>query len=125
MGMALPPHWHQDPAAMAWMASRHMMLPLTLAAPHPHNNNNNNNSINSINSCMASGSQVHPHNGSVDKLFFPCEICGKSFTAKDTLHQHMLAHAQPRPFVCEFCDAGFTTQQHLDSHVILHQPRTS
>ncbi len=39
--------------------------------------------------------------------------------------QHMLAHAQPRPFVCEHCDAGFTTQQHLESHLVLHRPRTS
>ena len=96
---ALPPHWHQDPAAIAWMASRHMMLPLTLAtaAQHPHNY-----SSGSIPSGL-----VHPHNGTLpppppsrrysptlstpggspDKLFFPCEICGKSFTAKDTLRQ--------------------------------------
>lgn len=122
MGMGLPPHWHQDPAAIAWMASRHMMLPLTLSAPHPHNYSSSSTSS----SIASGGSHAHyPHNGTADKLFFPCEICGKSFTAKDTLHQHMLAHAQPRPFVCEFCDAGFTTQQHLDSHVILHQPRTS
>ncbi|XP_057377952.1 transcription factor HIVEP2-like [Daphnia carinata] len=117
---AIPPQWHQDPAAMAWIASRHMMM-----AGHPHN--------------YTSGHHAHTTNGTMqprhyspttssstnEDTLFACELCGKSFIAKDTLQQHMLAHAQPRPFVCEFCDAGFTTQKQLESHLVLHRPRTS
>lgn len=34
--------------------------------------------------------------------------------------QHVLSHAQARPFVCPRCDAGFMAQHQLDAHMKLH-----
>jgi hypothetical protein len=39
------------------------------------------------------------------------------------LLQHVLSHAQARPFVCEFCDASFISQQLLQSHLVMHQQK--
>lgn len=39
------------------------------------------------------------------------------------LFQHLLSHAQARPFVCKFCDAGFISQQLLQSHLVIHQQK--
>ncbi|XP_046648974.1 transcription factor HIVEP3-like isoform X2 [Daphnia pulicaria] len=125
---AIPPQWHQDQAAMAWIASRHMMLPghpPTYTTPHHSGGHHTTNGVAMqprLYSPTSSSSSIAAND--VD-VVFPCELCGKSFNAKETLRQHMLAHAQPRPFVCEFCDAGFTTQKHLESHLVLHRPRTS
>jgi len=90
----MPPPWHQDPAAMAWIASRHMMLPPNFAGQTlPHNYS------------MSHASQARDPNGElqprlysptsssasasvpVADAIFPCEICGKTFSLKDTLRQ--------------------------------------
>lgn len=39
------------------------------------------------------------------------------------LFQHLLSHAQARPFICEFCDASFISQQLLQSHLVMHQQK--
>ena len=88
----MPPPWHQDQAAMAWIASRHMILPPNFAGQTlPHNYS------------MSHASQARDPNGdlqprpysptsssssaSVADAIFPCEICGKTFLLKDTLRQ--------------------------------------
>ena len=37
----------------------------------------------------------------------PCDKCGRVFTAKITLKQHMITHTEDRPFTCEFCGKSF------------------
>ena len=38
----------------------------------------------------------------------------------DMLKEHMVSHAELRPYVCEFCDAGFTTANSLETHLLSH-----
>lgn len=110
---------------MAWIAASHQRLIM----PHPHSAFHGPNGAHPALGRLASHSPSAASAGGggagVEDVLFPCDICGKHFTSKDVLRQHMLAHAQPRPFVCEHCDAGFTTQLHLESHLVLHRPRTS
>jgi hypothetical protein len=89
---AIPPQWHQDPAAMAWIASRHMMLPMT---GHPHNYNSplgHHAHSSTTNGVMqprlyspTSSSSTNPIAN--EDIVFSCELCGKSFNAKETLRQ--------------------------------------
>lgn len=89
---AIPPQWHQDPAAMAWIASRHMMLPMT---GHPHNyttplghhahNSTTNGAMQPLLYSPTSSSSTNPV--ATEDTVFPCELCGKSFNAKETLRQ--------------------------------------
>lgn len=89
---AIPPQWHQDPAAMAWIASRHMMLPL---AGHPHNYPVQHGHAHTANGALqqqqprlyspTTSSSANPVAN--EDVVFPCELCGKSFTAKETLRQ--------------------------------------
>ncbi len=37
------------------------------------------------------------------------------------LQQHLVSHAELRPYVCEYCDAGFTTSQSLKFHLRTHK----
>lgn len=91
---AIPPQWHQDPAAMAWIASRHLMLPM---AGHPHNYPIPHGHAHTANGILqppppprlysptssSSGNAVAAN----DDPVFPCELCGKSFISKETLRQ--------------------------------------
>ena len=40
----------------------------------------------------------------------PCETCGRVFTAKITLRQHMITHTEDKPFTCEFCGKSFRSR---------------
>ena len=49
-----------------------------------------------------------------------CNLCGKAFTDKTPLRQHMLRHeADPniRPFKCQQCDKSFILKSHLITHL--------
>lgn len=88
-----PPPWHQDPAAMAWIASRHMMLPLTLAGQSlPHNYSISHSQTRDPNGVLPP-LRLYPISSSasasvpVVEDIFPCEICGKTFPLKETLRQ--------------------------------------
>jgi hypothetical protein len=87
---AIPPQWHQDPAAMAWIASRHMMLPghpPTYTTPHHSGGHHTTNGVAMqprLYSPTSSSSSIAAND--VD-VVFPCELCGKSFNAKETLRQ--------------------------------------
>lgn len=91
---ALPPHWHQEPAAMAWMASRHLMLPLTIGGPPPapsypaapmpgYATNGPLRAGRHLSPVPAASSNVPgPSDDGV-----PCDICGKSCANKEQLRQ--------------------------------------
>ena len=40
----------------------------------------------------------------------PCETCGRVFTTKITLRQHMITHTEDRPFACEYCGKTFRSR---------------
>ncbi|KAL1704711.1 hypothetical protein EV121DRAFT_291162 [Schizophyllum commune] len=45
-----------------------------------------------------------------------CELCGKSFTKKFGLQDHMLRHENRRTFFCPICPCRFNTRGDLRSH---------
>lgn len=91
---AIPPQWHQDPAAMAWIASRHMMLPMAGHPQHPQHNypvphghaHTANGGLQPRLYSPTSSSSANPVAPNEEPVF-PCELCGKSFSAKETLRQ--------------------------------------
>lgn len=45
-----------------------------------------------------------------------CVICGKNFSSKNTLKDHMMIHTGARDYACEFCDATFTAATYFYKH---------
>jgi hypothetical protein len=87
---AIPPQWHQDPAAMAWIASRHMMLPMTGHPPTYTTPHHGGHHAHTTNGAMQPRLYSPTSSSSIaanDDVVFPCELCGKSFNAKETLRQ--------------------------------------
>ena len=84
---AMPAHWHQDPAAMAWIAASHQRLIM----PHPHSAFHGPNGAHPALGRLASHSPSAASAGGggagVEDVLFPCDICGKHFTSKDVLRQ--------------------------------------
>ena len=49
---------------------------------------------------------------------FKCNDCGKSFSKKSTLDQHILdVHLKLKPFMCHICVESFAQQTSLDKHI--------
>lgn len=108
----IPPLWHQDPSAMAWIASRHVMLPPTLAnqahahsygmplanvrPDHVNGSLSNGNHPSGLYSPNSSGTLLPSEDST-----YPCELCGKTFTAKETLRQVKLTVINHGP-ICLF-----------------------
>ena len=52
------------------------------------------------------------------KKVFRCEICGKIFTNKKGLMQHMDGvHNGNKPFKCDICDKSFSQKRDMNRHV--------
>ena len=55
-------------------------------------------------------------------LRFTCHTCGKTFSRKTTLDNHMTLHTSERPHKCPHpsCNQDFTTKSSLTDHLNLH-----
>ncbi|XP_070404250.1 zinc finger protein OZF-like [Nothobranchius furzeri] len=51
---------------------------------------------------------------------FACELCGQRFSRKTNLNRHTRGHTGQKPFSCEICAQRFTQKAHLNSHIGLH-----
>ncbi|XP_061681008.1 zinc finger protein 271-like [Syngnathoides biaculeatus] len=55
-----------------------------------------------------------------DSKHFDCPECGKTFTNKSVLKNHMVTHTGEKPFVCTVCDKRFSLKHHMKRHMRVH-----
>ena len=54
------------------------------------------------------------------KKSYLCSYCGKKFTTKHSLQEHVNAHSGIKPHVCEICGKGFSYDSALRDHKFTH-----
>ncbi|XP_029958183.1 zinc finger protein 1035 [Salarias fasciatus] len=53
--------------------------------------------------------------------YFPCHVCGKTFTTSENLEDHQLCHLGEKPHECEECGKCFFQASQLQQHQRMHQ----
>ncbi|KAL1435987.1 hypothetical protein MTO96_010746 [Rhipicephalus appendiculatus] len=51
---------------------------------------------------------------------FSCHVCGKAFRRKEHIGRHMKTHTGERPFCCSVCAKPFGQRAHLLNHLTIH-----
>lgn len=54
---------------------------------------------------------------------WPCDHCGKKYSSKNLLDEHINTHTGNRPYVCEVCNKDFASKYTYRSHVKTHEVR--
>nr|XP_002123368.3 transcriptional regulator Kaiso isoform X1 [Ciona intestinalis] len=53
--------------------------------------------------------------------FYSCELCGKKFSAPNSLYGHYRGHAGIKPYKCQVCGKTFTRSHSLTYHSMIHE----
>lgn len=54
---------------------------------------------------------------------WPCDTCGKRYSSKNLLEEHINTHTGVRPYVCEICAKDFASKYTFKAHVKTHEVR--
>nr|XP_050856936.1 zinc finger protein 724-like [Vespula vulgaris]XP_050856943.1 zinc finger protein 724-like [Vespula vulgaris]XP_050856953.1 zinc finger protein 724-like [Vespula vulgaris] len=54
---------------------------------------------------------------------WPCETCGKRYSSRNLLEEHINTHTGTRPYVCETCGKNFASKYTYKAHVKTHEIR--
>ncbi|CAK9811836.1 Zinc finger protein 235 [Anthophora quadrimaculata] len=54
---------------------------------------------------------------------WPCETCGKRYSSRNLLEEHINTHTGVRPYVCENCGKDFASKYTYKAHVKTHEIR--
>jgi KRAB domain-containing zinc finger protein len=49
-----------------------------------------------------------------------CHICGRGFSVKSYLHNHIRTHTGDKPYKCDVCGKGFSQNSILQNHIKTH-----
>merc|ERR1711871_1665022 len=52
---------------------------------------------------------------------FECEYCGKRFTRRSVMIQHIRVHNGEKPFKCQICGKAFSQRGNLTKHLRIHE----
>lgn len=67
--------------------------------------------------------RIHKKTHNVTTKIWPCKACGKKFSSKNLLDEHMNMHTGARPYKCPHCTKDFASKYTLTAHMKIHYDR--
>lgn len=67
--------------------------------------------------------RIHKKTHSASIKIWPCKECGKKYSSKNLLDEHMNMHTGARPYQCPHCPKDFASKYTLTAHMKIHYDR--
>lgn len=67
--------------------------------------------------------RVHKKTHNATVKIWPCKACGKNYSSKNLLDEHMNMHTGARPYKCPHCPKDFASKYTLTAHMKIHYDR--
>lgn len=67
--------------------------------------------------------RIHKKTHTASVKIWPCKACGKKYSSKNLLDEHMNMHTGERPYKCPHCPKDFASKYTLTAHMKIHYDR--
>lgn len=67
--------------------------------------------------------RIHKKTHNATVKIWPCKACGKKYSSKNLLDEHMNMHTGARPYKCPHCTKDFASKYTLTAHMKIHNDR--